>query len=176
MFHHRLRPFVLSMPFILSVDSLPPVPRLSRRLTFRFDVLGRPLTVQPVSHVFKVPCLTCFCINRSSPAPLSLIFACPQAFFFTPQVPTPIQCRRANPRLPCQRRSSPFVSPFVFTSSRLPSSYIPFTSLDARGLVLIGLITSLLLYISSTSIYPYLPRYSLRGPSSILSYLASPGS
>ena len=40
------------MPFTFYVDSLPPVLRHTRRITFRIDILGRSLTVQLVSHVY----------------------------------------------------------------------------------------------------------------------------
>ena len=59
------------------------------------------------------------------------------------------------------------------TLSHLHPSSIVFISLT-RDLILIGSIIGLFFYTSSASINPYLPRYSLRDPSSILSYLASP--
>ena len=101
----------------------------------------------------------------------SLTLHVPSSLLPCPQVPTPIQCRRASPHSPCQRR---FVFPFVFTLTHLLSSSIALTSLHTRGLILIGLITSLPHLLLSTSISPDLPRSSLRDPSSKPSYLASP--
>ena len=60
----------------------------------------------------------------------------------------------------------PLHFPFCVYLVSLTTSLITLTSLYMRGLILIGLITCLLLYISSISTYPYLPCYSLRDPPS----------
>ena len=58
----------------------------------------------------------------------------------------------------------PLRFPFCVYLVLLTTSSIALTSLYMRGLILIGLITCLLLYISSISTYPYLPCYSLQDP------------
>ena len=94
-----------------------------------------------------------------SPSRLSL-FACPQTFFFAPQVPTPIQCHRASPRSSCQRRS------LGFPLLGLPSP--TYSLLRLHPLPCTCVVSSLLdrslacFPMHFTSIYPYLPRYSLQ--------------
>jgi len=58
----------------------------------------------------------------------------------------------------------PLHFPFCVYLILLTTSLIALTSLYMCGLILIGLITCLLLYISSISTYPYLPCYSLQDP------------
>jgi len=58
----------------------------------------------------------------------------------------------------------PLRFPFCVYLVSLTTSSIALTPLYTHGLILIGLITCLLLYISSISTYPYLPCYSLQDP------------
>ena len=79
------------------------------------------------------------------PSRISLSSRALKLFVF--KVSTPIQCRRASPRSPCQRRSflflfSSFHPYFDLLTPSLAS--IVHISLSPRGHVLIGLITSLL--------------------------------
>ena len=118
-----------------------------------------------VSHVFKGSSSACFeCpVLPAFVSPSSSV--CPQNTFVL-QASTPIQCRRANPRLPCSRRS-PLVRLCYLISFHLSSSLITFASLTRDLTLIIGSVICLLFKHLHISTNPYLPRYSLRDPSSL---------
>jgi len=98
---------------------------------------------------------------RSSLSLLQRALKTPSSF----KASTPIQCRRANPHSPCSRRS-PLVHLSYLISFHLSFSLITFASLT-RDLILIRSIICLLFKHLHISTNPYLPRYSLRDPSSL---------
>ena len=136
--------------------------RIFRSITSRFDVLGWSLMylrwlARLVSDYRSFPLA-----SLSLRVPSSL----------RPQVSTPIQCRRASPRSPCQRRSL-----FVFPFCPYFDSLIPFFFDRLRFPVHAWSHPYRIDHISysSTSLtIPGLPRYSPRDPSPEPSYLATP--
>jgi len=165
--HHRLRPFLLPMSFILSVDSFPLCSAFLVDLHF-VSMFSDSLLLysQPLMYL---NCLARLVADyRSFPrVSLSSLRALKPSSLLKPQR----RFSAAEQIHICLVYEDPpwFAYP---TSSHLHPSLIVFISLT-RDLILIGLIIGLFFYTSSASINPYLPHYSLRDPSSILSYLAS---
>ena len=136
-----------------------PVPRHPRRLTFRFDVLGLPPPVFNGSRLtfsnsrFPLAFVSLLCV----PSKLLLRSSKPQCrFSAAEQVRVQLDFEDLLLSLPLS--VSPRLIHFIFDCLRVP------VHVRSHLYQIVRLL--LPLYTLSTSIDPYLPRYSLRDPSS----------